>query len=250
MASQASRVIVVTGASRGLGLEFVRQLSGNPDNFVIGVVRNPSKARESDVLSRSNVALVQADLSKLDTFSNVAAEIAKLSGGKIDILINNAGVMIGAGASFELGISKSTPDEWRDQFHLNVTSIVFFTIALLDQLEAGTDKKVINLASMLGDLTYTLANPSLHFASYSTTKAALTIATSKFHVEFQDKGFIFIALNPGWVNTDLAGEGAGAIAPLQPEQSVSQSLELVFRSGREDSGQYFSLNGRKEAVTH
>lgn len=69
------------------------------------------------------------------------------------------------------------------KFHLNVTSIVFFTIALLDQLEAGTDKKVINLASMLGDLTYTLANPSLHFASYSTTKAALTIATSKFHVE-------------------------------------------------------------------
>jgi NAD(P)-dependent dehydrogenase (short-subunit alcohol dehydrogenase family) len=69
------------------------------------------------------------------------------------------------------------------KYELNVTSVVFFTIALLNLLEAGKEKKVVNLASMLGDLTYTLANPDLHFASYAATKAALTMATAKFHNE-------------------------------------------------------------------
>lgn len=69
------------------------------------------------------------------------------------------------------------------QYKINVTSVVFFTIALLPLLEAGKDKKVINLASMLGDIDYTLANPELHFSSYAATKAAITMANAKFHIE-------------------------------------------------------------------
>ncbi|KID81745.1 NAD(P)(+)-binding proteins & short chain dehydrogenase [Metarhizium guizhouense ARSEF 977] len=192
MVHQSSRTIVVTGASRGLGL------SESTENFVIAVVRDAKKAQQSETLSRSNVAIVTADLSKLETFPVVAAEISRLSGGKVDILINNAGVMIGAGASFDQGISKSTPGEWDGQVRL-------FPI------QASKEKKVVNLASMLGDLSYTFANPDLHFASYAATKAALTMATAKFHNEFKNKGFTFLALNPGWVNTDLAGEGKGTI---------------------------------------
>ncbi|KAH0602174.1 hypothetical protein MHUMG1_01053 [Metarhizium humberi] len=177
MVHQSSRTIVVTGASRGLGLEWARQLSESTENFVIAVVRDAKKAQQSETLSRSNVAIVTADLSKLETFPVVAAQISRLGGGKVDILIN----------------------------------VVFFTIALLNLLEASKEKKVVNLASMLGDLSYTFANPDVHFASYAATKAALTMATAKFHNEFENKGFTFLALNPGWVNTDLAGEGKGTI---------------------------------------
>ncbi|KID60997.1 NAD(P)(+)-binding proteins & short chain dehydrogenase, partial [Metarhizium hybridum] len=216
MVHQSSRIIVVTGASRGLGFEWVRQFSESTENFVIAVVRDAKKAQQSETLSRSNVAIVTADLSKLETFPVVAAEISRLSGSKVDILINNAGVMVGAGASFDQGICKSTPGEWDGQYKLNVTSVVFFTIALLNLLEASKEKKVVNLVSMLGDLSYTFANPDVHFASYAATKAALTMATARFHNEFENKGFTFIALNPGWVNTDLAGEGKGTIVNQTP----------------------------------
>lgn len=106
--------------------------------------------------------------------------------------------MTGAGASFDQGISKSTPAEWdtqvprqicsscstdASQFRVNVVSQVFLTIALIPLLSQSSEKRVVNVASMLGDIGYTLDNPHLNFASYSATKGAITIANAKFHNE-------------------------------------------------------------------
>jgi hypothetical protein len=85
---------------------------------------------------------------------------------------------------------------------------------------------------------------------------------------FKEQGFTFLALNPGWVNTDLAGEGTGGYvsittphssgrvliwfqqAPLQPKESISQCLKFVNRSTAADSGKFFTLDGREEAATN
>ena len=91
--------------------------------------------------------------------------------------------MTGAGASFDQGISQSTPKEWEEQFKVNVTAQVFFTLALLPLLEKGNERKVVNVTSMLGDLKYSEENPHLQFASYSVTKAGITMANLKFHNE-------------------------------------------------------------------
>lgn len=66
---------------------------------------------------------------------------------------------------------------------MNVIGLVFFTNAIIPLLEAGQEKKVVNITSMLGDLKYTEKNPNLHFASYSATKAAVTMANAKFDLE-------------------------------------------------------------------
>lgn len=66
---------------------------------------------------------------------------------------------------------------------------------------------------------------------------------------FKDQGFVFLALNPGWVNTDLAGEGSGGYAPLQPKDSITQCLRFVNRSGVAESGKFWTLDGRSEAAT-
>ncbi|KAE8444328.1 hypothetical protein EG329_000638 [Mollisiaceae sp. DMI_Dod_QoI] len=249
MSTQTQRTVVVTGAARGLGLEWVKQLSQDPQNFIIAVVRDPETVTALKPLLGPKVVVVKGDISDLDSFSGVAEAIAKAGDGKVDVLINNAGVMTGAGASFEVGISKSTPQEWEDQFKVNVTGQVFITIALLPLLEKSKEKKVVNISSMLGDLGFSETHPDYNFASYSVTKAGITMATLKFHLEFKDKGFIFLALNPGWVNTDLAGEGAGAYAPLQPEESISKCLSFINRSTPADSGKFWTLDGRLEAAT-
>ncbi|KAI5460611.1 hypothetical protein BGZ63DRAFT_358443 [Mariannaea sp. PMI_226] len=206
MASESKRVIVVTGASRGLGLQWVEQLSQNPENFVIALVRNPDTAERLKPFLGPQVVAIKGDVSEFDSFPRIVEDISKVGGGKIDWLINNAGVMTGTGAEPVTGISKSTVEEWEEQFKINVLGLVFFTIALIPLLEEGSEKKVVNVSSMLGDLTYTEKNPNLHFSSYSTTKAAVTMANTKFHLEFKDKGFVFLALNPGWVKTELGPE--------------------------------------------
>jgi len=247
--SESKRVIVVTGASRGLGLEWVKQLSRDPENFVIAVVRNPDSAGSLKPLLGKNVVAVKGDVVDHDSFPRVVEDISKVGGGKVDWLINNAGIMTGTGAEPSTGISKSTIKEWRDQYEVNVFGLVFFTIALIPLLEKSNEKKVINVASMLGDLEFTEKNPWLHFSSYSTTKAAVTLANAKFHWEFKDKGFIFLALNPGWVQTELAGDELAKQAPLTAEQSISRCLSFAQRSTTDDSGKFWSLDGLKEAVT-
>jgi NAD(P)-dependent dehydrogenase (short-subunit alcohol dehydrogenase family) len=104
--------------------------------------------------------------------------------GNANTKTSNAGIMTGAGASFDQGISHSTPQEWDEQFRINVTAQVFFTLALLPLLSNGTEKKVVNLASILGDIKYSEENPHLNFASYSVTKAGITMANLKFHNEY------------------------------------------------------------------
>ncbi|KAH6975178.1 hypothetical protein BKA56DRAFT_733503 [Ilyonectria sp. MPI-CAGE-AT-0026] len=249
MASESKRVIVVTGASRGLGLEWVEQLSRNSENFVIALVRNPDTAERLKPLLGPQVVAVKGDVSDFDSFPRVVENISKVGGGKVDWLINNAGVMAGTGAEPMTGISKSTVKEWEDQFKINVLGLVFFTIALIPLLEKGSEKKVVNVSSMLGDLDYTEKNPNLHFSSYSATKAAVTMANAKFHLEFKDKGFVFLALNPGWVKTELGPEEVQQYAPLTPYKSISRCLSFVYRSNSDDSGKFWSLDGLKEAVT-
>jgi NAD(P)-dependent dehydrogenase (short-subunit alcohol dehydrogenase family) len=107
-----------------------------------------------------------------------------------------------------------------------VVGLVFFTIALIPLLEKSSEKKVVNISSMLGDLEFTLKNPALNFSSYSTTKAAVTLANAKFHLEFKDSGFTFLALNPGWVQTELAGD---ELAKMVSNWINSHKSRLTFK---------------------
>lgn len=118
---------------------------------------------------------------------------------------SNAGVMVGTGAEPVTGLSKSTVAEWNEQvnnphfpflphhhtliisssskWQINVVGLVFFAIALIPLVEKSSEKRVVNITSMLGDLGYHEKNPHLHFSSYSVTKAGVTMANLKFHHE-------------------------------------------------------------------
>jgi NAD(P)-dependent dehydrogenase (short-subunit alcohol dehydrogenase family) len=100
----------------------------------------------------------------------------------VDILVNNAAVMIGAGRSFEDGPSKATLAEWEETFRVNLFGPVFFTNALIPQLLAGTEKKVVNLSSLGADRALH-EKIAAQLASYSASKAALATATLNFHLE-------------------------------------------------------------------
>ncbi|KAF8307783.1 NAD(P)-binding protein [Clavulina sp. PMI_390] len=247
-ATADSRVIVITGANRGLGLEWVKQLSVDPKSFIIATARKPEEATELKKYAGDKLAIVKLDTADIDSFPAFTKEVEALSGGKVDVLINNAGVMIGSGAQMMTGISKSTPQEWIDQYQVNTVGPVFLVINLLPLIEKSTEKKVFNIASMLGDIKFHEAQSYLHYSSYASSKIALTMATLKFQHEFHDKGITFISLSPGWVQTDIAGPGGNSMAPLVPEQSISRMLKFVNSVTPDQSGKFFSLDGIPEAV--
>ncbi|KAJ6489673.1 hypothetical protein C8R47DRAFT_1215484 [Mycena vitilis] len=209
---------VVTGASGGIGFEYVRQLSAESQNTVFAIVGNKRSkvAAKLRALSRRNITVLSADVSDPSALEIAAASVARATDGSLDYLINTIG--------------KSN--------HPGLT---------LDQLK-GRTKKVVVLSSGLADLDFTLSGETAAEPSYSISKAALNMVVVKYAAEFKSEGFVFLALSPGLVNVPDTGPVTAeaveelvmiskAIAkvapdfkgPMPPEESVRMQLEVIYR---------------------
>ncbi|KAJ7042994.1 hypothetical protein C8F04DRAFT_1251801 [Mycena alexandri] len=264
---------VVTGAARGIGLEFVKQLSADGQNDVFALVRNKTTATHLTALARNNIVVLEADVTDAKALNLAAAEVSKTTGGKLDYLINNAGGSNSLGITItELQVfpnPEAIEEDLLYNFKLNVVSVVHSINAFLPLLKSGTAKKVVSISSGLGDLDFTLQADSTAQPSYSVAKAALNMVVAKFAVELKSEGFVFLALSPGVVNTSSTAVSApsektieemkrlgGAImkvvpefkGPLKPEESVRMQLEVIHRWTVEDSGAFVSHLGNKQWV--
>ena len=222
--SDASPVVLITGANRGLGLELARQYS-DAGWQVIGTARKPEAATD---LSETGVRVVQLDVTDAESVARMAAE---LDGQPIDLLINNAGV---------LDRNSTLPDVDMDTvgwiLEVNTLGPMRVTQALLPNLSAGGRKTVVNISSGLGSLSQ---NQSGGLYGYRESKVALNMFTLSLANEFRDEGFIVVAMNPGWVQTDMGGENAA----LTPEQSVSGIRTVIDSLTPEDNGTFRIHNG-------
>jgi len=235
------RVVVVTGASRGIGLEFVRQLSQDPHTLVIAIIRNPETASKLVQLTSTQVVAVHADMLDEGSLKAAASDVARISKGKVDLLINCAAVNTDA---------KRSLAEWDAEginVHLatNVTGPVSTINAFLPLLRKGKEKRVINLTSGMSSLAYN--DPHLGFdispsyAAYSISKCCLNLATRKYAVEQGKEGFVFVALSAGWVRTDMGGPDA----PLSPQEAVSQLLKVIDNLKPADNGKFLHIDGEE-----
>ena len=217
------QVYLVTGASRGLGAEFVRQLRER-GHEVIAAVRDPAKARDAAAVGARVVTL---DVTRPETFEAFAASI----GGAVDVLLNNAAVAEGAGS-----ISGVTLESFESVFRPNVFGLALLTRAMLPALRRGTRKAVVNVSSQLGSIT----NAEVGFSyAYCVSKAAVNMLSRLTHLELQREGFTAIALDPGWNRTDMGGNDA----PLDPKDTVRSMVGLMERLGPADSGKYLRYDG-------
>ncbi len=223
-ASDASPVVLITGANRGLGLEFARQYS-DAGWQVIGTARKPDTATD---LSDTGAHVVQLDVTDADSVAQMATE---LDGQPIDLLINNAGVLDRNEAFPGLDIDTV---EWI--LDVNVLGPMRVTQALLPNLSAGDRKTIVNISSGLGSLSQ---NQSGGLYGYRESKVALNMFTLSLANEFRDQGFIVVAMNPGWVQTDMGGENAA----LTPEQSISGIRSVIDGLTPEDTGTFQIHNG-------
>ena len=220
---------VVTGANRGIGLEFVKQLTARGEE-VEATAREPDDAPELQALVRTGVRLSIRRLDVADDAS-VAAFAGKLPPGPVDVLINNAGV-----SGVKGGEPIDPPDILR-VFNVNAAGTLRVVRALLPRLRAGRGKKIVNLTSQLGSIT----EASGGRYAYRLSKVALNMATRLLAEDLRGEGFRTVALHPGWVQTRMGGSAA----PVPPEQSIRGMLRIVDGLTAEQSGRMFDFQGRE-----
>lgn len=202
-------VYVVTGASRGLGYEFLCQLSG-ADNVVFGLVRNapPTEAKvKADNLQ--NVHILQADIIDLPSLQAARSEIQKIT-PVVDVLINNAAYLSEKTAFSSLSDFENNPDlleeELKLNFDTNVIGVIKTINTFLPMVEQSKIKKVISISSGLADDNLTNGFEGFEAAPYSISKAGLNTAVAKYNARHKKDGILFLSISPGVVDTGNSGQ--------------------------------------------
>jgi NAD(P)-dependent dehydrogenase (short-subunit alcohol dehydrogenase family) len=220
-------IIVIIGASQGIGYEFVRQYTANPNDTIIATFRD-DEAKQKLLALGSNIQVYPLDVRDLDAIKGLAH---KLEGTPIDTLIVNAGIY---GDNIEL--SQDSIDMWVDVFKVNTVAPVMIALSLTKNLLEGAQKKLIAITSQMGSID---DNSSGGHIPYRTSKAALNMAWKSLSLDFAKHGIIATVLHPGWVQTRMGGEAA----PIDVETSVASMRAVIDDLRPAHSGAFLRYNG-------
>ncbi len=220
--------ILITGANRGIGLEFVKQYVAEGAD-VIACCREPAKAYALKAIGGKVMALDVADA------ESVAALKNELGDTPIDILINNAGV----GGPRERAKGIIDAEGWLKIFATNSIAPVMVAMALHENLKFGRDKKLVTITSQLGSI----ANHSGGAFPYHASKAAVNSFMRGLSKEWAKDEIAVGIFHPGWVQTDMGGAGA----PLTPAQSVTGLRARIAELSPKSSGAYRDYAGKEIA---
>jgi len=255
----------VTGASRGIGLGFIKALSAQKDNQVFAIIRNPATAAglQSLAASHPNIHIVIGDATIPEDMDRAAEEVGKVTGGKLDVLINNVG---GGGPEDAKvpGDYVGKPAELKAamlaSLDINVFSTLYSTDSFLPLIRAGEQKKIICISTGMADDALVLKAEIQIAMGYSMSKAALNNLVAKYAVHYKNEGIKFLALSPGWVSSHAGPEEDMNVKFFLPvfqkvypelkgkitvEESVKMQLDTIENLTLEQSGQFLSHHGDK-----
>ena len=228
---------LITGANRGLGLEFVRQLLARGDS-VTACCRKPAGAAELNALADQaggRLSVVALDVMDAAAIAALPDQL-KSSGAKLDVLINNAGVAAG-----HENFGKFDEETMLRVLHINAVAPMLVTQAMTPLLEQNGSggAKIVCITSILGSITQA---SNLSFGlTYGMSKAALNMGVKKLSTEMKQRGIAIVTLHPGWVQTDMGGKGAD----LKPEQSIGGMLTVIDKLTVADNGRYLTYAGEE-----
>lgn len=214
--------IMITGANRGLGLEFVRQYAAGGWR-VLAVIRDPMAGKEASDAGGEVYVCDVADP------ASVARLTAATDGIGLDILLNNAGTY-GARQAF----GAVDPDEFLRVMRVNTLAPLKMAEAFAGRM-AGP-KIIASVSSMMGSIADNTSGGSY---AYRAGKAALNMVVRGMAVDLRDQGVTAVALSPGWVRTDMGGPNA----PLDAPAAVAGMRAVLDRAGPAESGRFFHYDG-------
>ncbi|KAI1112718.1 NAD(P)-binding protein [Nemania sp. NC0429] len=265
---------LVTGASRGIGFEFLRKLSEDPNNVVVGLVRDKASTDKKVLaeINRPNIHIVQADLVDYDSLKASFDVVAPIVNGSLDYIIANAALISQFSSYDPIGTlgqkdPKGLEADFLESFKVNVIGNVHLFNIYLPLILKGRAKKVMTISSGMADLGLIRDYKVALAAPYSVSKAGINTAVGKFHAQYADQGVLFFSICPGVVSTGLyddateeqmkavAEQGAafqryapGFKGAATTAESVDQVLAQLYKASLEGGygGDFISHLGKGE----
>ncbi|MCV6590399.1 MAG: SDR family oxidoreductase [Marinobacterium sp.] len=224
------KVVLITGSSRGLGLELTRQYA-EAGWYVHACARRLSKAVKLKALAQlhENISLHELDIT---SDRQIRALAGCLQGQAIDLLINNAGVYGPKG----LAMDEIDRETWLNVLNVNTVSPLLVSLALLPNLRAGQLKKLVIISSKMGSQA---DNSSGGSYIYRSGKSAVNAVGKSLSVDLQPDGIAVAVLHPGWVQTDMGGPAA----LIKADKSVTGMCKVIDQLTLENSGRFVAFDG-------
>lgn len=224
--------LLLTGANRGLGLEFTRQYA-QAEWRVHACCRTPETATALQTLASQQPNVTVHALDVTDGGA-IAALATTLANQPIDVVLNNAGIYPDKGlAGVEIDESS-----WLDGFRINTLAPLRLTMALLANLELGELKLALAVTSRMGSIEDNTSGGSY---GYRSSKAALNMVFKSLAIDLRPKNIAAVVLHPGWVQTDMGG----SYAPLDAQTSVSGMREVIAGLDLSNSGRFLAYDGEQ-----
>ena len=253
--------VLVQGANRGIGLQFCRHLLSK-QAYVIATCRNPSWASDlADLKAKygDRLAVYPLDVRQEKDVERIANTVKGTHGGKLDLLVNCAGVLHPTGKG-ETSLKEISPEGLASTFRVNAFGPVLMAKYFAPMLAEGSggfgiqsDERrhagvLVNLSARVGSIS---DNKLGGWYSYRMSKAALNMATKILSIELgrrRGKAIICVSLHPGTVDTDLSRPYHRNIDPnkiFSPEYCVNCLMNVVGSLRLEDSGKFFAWDGKE-----
>jgi NAD(P)-dependent dehydrogenase (short-subunit alcohol dehydrogenase family) len=240
-------VYCITGTNRGIGLEYVRQLTQDPNNTIFALTR--SLQRDNSKLeslcggSDATTHILECDtgdVASVEVCCTKIIEILKSSNQKIDVLINNAAVNLKSGLkSLEI-----VPDLLMRSFSINVVGPAVMVKSLAAGPVLSSSVRVVNMTSGLASMQETLGM-ARNCCMYSISKAALNMLSIHQSGDLRTKAglkeAVVILMDPGWTKTDMGGPRA----VLEPEESIGSMLKIIGGLKADDNGKFYRYEGNQ-----
>jgi NAD(P)-dependent dehydrogenase (short-subunit alcohol dehydrogenase family) len=227
-------ILLITGANRGIGLEFAKQYV-EAGWRVFACCRNPDKADALKQLALQHAGALSMhvlDITKFDQIEKLAIELADQ---RIDLLLNNAGIYPDTG-----NISFGTIDYevWINAFKVNSMAPLKITEKFVSQVANSQQKKVVSITSKMGSIADNISGGSY---LYRSSKTALNMIVKNLSIDLAPRGIITAVLHPGWVQTDMGG--ANALITVQ--QSVAGMRRVIEQLTLTSSGKFYDYEGKE-----
>ena len=224
--------VLITGSSRGLGLEFVRQYAAASWD-VIACARDPAKATQLRSLEAESGGRVEVQRLDVADFAAIDSLAQQLTARSIDVPINDAGSMGGRGSGF----GASDFGDWEQVFRVNSFAPMKMAEAFAPHIARSTEKKLLSISSVMASMAQ---NTMGGFYAYRASKAALNAITVSLALDLGRRhGIIVAVLHPGWVRTDMGGTRA----ELEPGASVSGMRAVIAGLTKDQAGRFWSHTG-------